>query len=420
MAVEDQKTNADKFTWRIENFSKLKATKLCSETFLAGGRKWSISIYPKGNGTIYLPVYLHSIELETMPDGKNVDADFTLTLVNQINAASSLRKCGKKKPFPLGGRGWGFPSFVMLSKLLNPDEGFIVNDTVTIEVRVSMEQFTDQPDSASRETMNPEQRSAADDHPSDMVLNSAAKGPATPLSIQVASPANLAETTESSHSSRSVRLTSRSLGAEISRLNSNMKSSGTDSTSILLQQQREAMIGFLTMSLEAIYHADSFGDVEEVALQLADHPTAAVDKTHLKGLLTELKKGVSGSMSVIETSHAVEASLMQMSEGMEARLVHRQKQLSCLEGEVMRLGQEEKKLEAEMWEIIARKARVSDQKKLTSDELESTSQEASRELEEVKEQSNKRKRASENRLIAQENLAQLNASWKVLKDTLGL
>ncbi|CAI0625901.1 unnamed protein product [Linum tenue] len=162
--------------------------------------------------------------------------------------------------------------------------------------------------------------------------------------------------------------------------------------------------------------------VEQPAAMVLDSATEGPAATPLpsQGLILELKRGVSGSMHVIETSHATEASVAQRNEDMEARLVHRQKQLSCLEGEFFRLGEEGKKLDAEIQQLIARKIRVEDQTKTTVGALRKTRERACKELEEAKEQSNKRKRASENRLVAEENLVQFNTSWKLLKSTLGL
>ncbi|CAL1412825.1 unnamed protein product [Linum trigynum] len=286
------------------------------------------------------------------------------------------------------------------------------------------EQPTDQPDGANNPPTKeclPEQRSEAVEQPAAMVLDSATERPAaTPLSSQLAGDVNITETNDQSsqpHSLTSLLLASRNLRAELSAATSNMKCAAVnDSSASLVQRQREKMIAYLNLPLVEIHKTDSFEDVEETALLFAD-PS---DETTVKGLILELKRGVSGSMHAIETSHATEASVAQRNEDMEARLVHRQKQLSCLEGEFFRLGEEGKKLDAEIQQLIARKIRVEDQTKTTVGALRKTRERACKELEEAKEQSNKRKRACENRLVAEENLAQFNTSWKLLKSTLGV
>ncbi|CAI0625916.1 unnamed protein product [Linum tenue] len=282
------------------------------------------------------------------------------------------------------------------------------------------EQPTDQPDGANnpptKESLQ-EQRNEAVEQPAATVLDSATEGP--PLSSQLAGHVNITEINDQSSQPRSITSllsASRNLRAELSAATSNMKCAADDSSASLVQQQREKMIAYLNMPLVEIHKTDSFEDVEETALLFAD-PS---DETTVKGLILELKRGVSGSMHVIETSHATEASVAQRNEDVEARLVHRQKQLSCLEGEFFRLGEEGKKLDAEIQQLIARKIRVEDQTKTTVGALRKTRERACKELEEAKEQSNKRKRASENRLVAEENLAQFNTSWKLLKSTLGL
>ncbi|CAN1772732.1 Ubiquitin C-terminal hydrolase 13 [Linum perenne] len=79
-----------KFTWRIQNFSKLTETKVYSDTFVAGGHKWRVLVYPKGSKQQdYLSVYLDFADHLTIPSGWIVPADFSLTLVNQLNNGTS-------------------------------------------------------------------------------------------------------------------------------------------------------------------------------------------------------------------------------------------------------------------------------------------------------------------------------------------
>ncbi|CAI0402515.1 unnamed protein product [Linum tenue] len=169
------------------------------------------------------------------------------------------------------------------------------------------------------------------------------------------------------------------------------------------------------MSLEAISQTKSLDEVENTALQLAEHATDPVEKTVLKDLvsrLAEFKEVIPSSLSTIETSRGVESSVDQVKKDMEARLLHRKRQLSSLEIEVSRLGEEDMKLEAEIQQLSARK-------RSTVAELDKANQEAAKELEELMKQCDESRQAVENRMRAKERLAQSNTSWKLFKDNLG-
>ncbi|CAN1133754.1 MATH domain and coiled-coil domain-containing protein At3g27040 [Linum perenne] len=216
-------------------------------------------------------------------------------------------------------------------------------------------------------------------------------------------------------------LTSTKLIAELSTVTINSKSPLVNGSALLLEQQRAKMARYLNMSLESLHKFDSFEGVERIALLIADQdPKVEVNKEILKGLFSELKQGVPISMSAIETSRVVEASMAKMMEELDGRLNYRQEQMRALEVEVSRLGKEEKDLEVEIQQLTARKGRVGDRMRSTSVELGKVSEEASRELDEVKEHSKKRKLACEDRLIAEEKLAKMNTSWKDLKQLLRL
>ncbi|CAI0402542.1 unnamed protein product [Linum tenue] len=218
-------------------------------------------------------------------------------------------------------------------------------------------------------------------------------------------------------------MSSCNLIAELSTmltLNTKSLASGNGSSTLLLQQHKETMARYLNMPLEAIHKTDSFDNVELLAKLIADHPSAEVDKEILKGLLSELKAGIPSTMSVIESSRVTEASMGWKEEDLEARLFHRHRQLGCLKVEVSRLEEEEKKLEGDIQQLIARKARVGVLKKSTADELEKASLEATKEMEEMKETSSKRKRACVDKLAAEDELCRLKRSWKALKQTLKL
>ncbi|KAF8398026.1 hypothetical protein HHK36_016952 [Tetracentron sinense] len=147
-----------KFTWKIENFSRLNTQKLYSEAFFCGGYKWRVLIYPKGISADHLSMYLDVADSENLPFGWSRYAQFSLAVVSQINNKYTVRKgsgfafyvelsdhvqfaaCGMKidtqNQFTVEEVDWGFTTFMPLGELYDPGRGYLVNDTCVVEVKV--------------------------------------------------------------------------------------------------------------------------------------------------------------------------------------------------------------------------------------------------------------------------------------------
>ncbi|PQQ06126.1 MATH domain and coiled-coil domain-containing protein [Prunus yedoensis var. nudiflora] len=125
------------FTWTIENFSKLNNQKLYSEVFLIGDWKWRILIFPKGNNVKQLSVYLEVVDASDLPFLWTRYAEFSLTVVDQLNSNKSITK-DSKHGFNSSESDWGFTSFMPLSELCDSNKGFLRNDKCIIEADVSV------------------------------------------------------------------------------------------------------------------------------------------------------------------------------------------------------------------------------------------------------------------------------------------
>ncbi|CAN1277975.1 hypothetical protein LINPERPRIM_LOCUS16504 [Linum perenne] len=73
MAIE-----AEKLTWKIDNFSTLNTLVLCSDTFLSGDYKWRIVLFPKRQVTV-----LEFVDADIMPEGWIVSANVTSSLYRE-------------------------------------------------------------------------------------------------------------------------------------------------------------------------------------------------------------------------------------------------------------------------------------------------------------------------------------------------
>ncbi|KAL6527892.1 CSN-associated deubiquitinating enzyme Ubp12 [Orobanche minor] len=143
-AIEDAAENqpseghrTTKFSWTIENFSRLSTKKLYSEVFDLGEYKWRILIFPKGNNADYLSMYLDVADSGTLPYGWSRYAHFSLAVVNQVHNKYSVRK-ETQHQFNARENDWGFTSFMPLAELYDPSRGYIVNDTCVIEAEVAV------------------------------------------------------------------------------------------------------------------------------------------------------------------------------------------------------------------------------------------------------------------------------------------
>ncbi|XP_024027015.1 ubiquitin carboxyl-terminal hydrolase 12 [Morus notabilis] len=138
--VEDPPTM--KFTWTIENFSRLNTKKHYSDVFVVGGYKWRILIFPKGNNVDYLSMYLDVADSGNLPYGWSRYAQFSLGVVHQIHNKYSIRK-DTQHQFNARESDWGFTSFMPLSELYDPTRGYLLNDTCVVEAEVAVRKVLD-------------------------------------------------------------------------------------------------------------------------------------------------------------------------------------------------------------------------------------------------------------------------------------
>ncbi|KAI9153875.1 hypothetical protein LWI28_017843 [Acer negundo] len=144
-AVENQQVEdppSMKFTWTIENFSRLNTKKHYSDVFVVGNYKWRILIFPKGNNVDHLSMYLDVADSSTLPYGWSRYAQFSLAVVNQVHNKYSIRK-DTQHQFNARESDWGFTSFMPLGELYDPTRGYLANDSVIVEAEVAVRKVMD-------------------------------------------------------------------------------------------------------------------------------------------------------------------------------------------------------------------------------------------------------------------------------------
>ncbi|KAI3938564.1 hypothetical protein MKW98_016069 [Papaver atlanticum] len=125
--VEDPASRcALRFTWKIENFSRLDNKK----TLLRYSHCWYLSM------AHHLSMYLAVGDMENLPYGWSRCAQFSLAIVNQINYEDTVRKYFQLHKFTARESDWGSTTFIPLSELYDPARGYVVDDTCIVEVDV--------------------------------------------------------------------------------------------------------------------------------------------------------------------------------------------------------------------------------------------------------------------------------------------
>ncbi|VFQ71001.1 unnamed protein product [Cuscuta campestris] len=125
-----------KFTWRIENFSKLDAKKLFSVAFIVNDYQWRLSLYPKGNNADrHLSLYLGVVRSSALPDDWSIKAKFSLALINQIDRNKTIKK-DTEHTFNSQESYWGFTKYTRLDQFHDKTGGFLVGDTCLIEAEL--------------------------------------------------------------------------------------------------------------------------------------------------------------------------------------------------------------------------------------------------------------------------------------------
>ncbi|XP_048137622.1 MATH domain and coiled-coil domain-containing protein At3g58270-like isoform X3 [Rhodamnia argentea] len=133
--------NRGEFTWKIRNFSEQDGTKLYSEAFTASGCKWRILVFPKGNNTDHLSLYLDVPDSASLPSGWTRNARFSLSVIDQTNSDRSIRK-GTQHVFTVRQSDRGYTSFIPLTELRSRTGGYLAGDTLVIKAEVCILEVT--------------------------------------------------------------------------------------------------------------------------------------------------------------------------------------------------------------------------------------------------------------------------------------
>ncbi|KAI3910726.1 hypothetical protein MKW92_029235 [Papaver armeniacum] len=134
-------SSSTRFTWKIENFSKLNTEKHYSDVFTVGTCNWRVVMYPKGKNVDHLSLYLEVADSDNLPYGWSRYAKFSLAVVNQIYKKHPMTKHFPEHKFTARESEMGSPSVMTLKLLHYPKAGYVVDDTCIIEAEVAVRDY---------------------------------------------------------------------------------------------------------------------------------------------------------------------------------------------------------------------------------------------------------------------------------------
>uniref|UniRef100_A0A803PXL1 MATH domain-containing protein n=1 Tax=Cannabis sativa TaxID=3483 RepID=A0A803PXL1_CANSA len=126
------------FRWEIKEFSKMDKS-IISKKFCSGETNWYLWIHPKGesskNGKA-LSIFLTLDDDDSAHNNSTIYAEFYLRVIDQLN--SKHKEGAANYRWFSGGKGWGFPEFILLEDLHKSSNGYIVKDSLIVEVEFSI------------------------------------------------------------------------------------------------------------------------------------------------------------------------------------------------------------------------------------------------------------------------------------------
>lgn len=125
------------FTWTIQDFAALDQESCRSQVFPAGRHNWTLVVFPVGDSTEKgksLSLYLALEDYESLSFGRNIYAEFTLRVRDQLSG-NHLEKEAHCH-FSTSVKDWGHLNFLTLEDLNNQSKGFLANDTLVVQVQI--------------------------------------------------------------------------------------------------------------------------------------------------------------------------------------------------------------------------------------------------------------------------------------------
>ncbi|KAJ1511402.1 hypothetical protein HMI54_000845 [Coelomomyces lativittatus] len=127
--------------WEITSWSEFRKTeKETSSPLTCGGYDWRILVYPNGNNSTSISIYLQ-LDSPLQSEDQEVCADFVLAIVNPENDQHYVVNYTNHR-FSKNSTDWGFTNFHSLIMLTNPTLPLVVHDRLILLAKVRVCQDT--------------------------------------------------------------------------------------------------------------------------------------------------------------------------------------------------------------------------------------------------------------------------------------
>ncbi|KAM0028775.1 putative ubiquitinyl hydrolase 1 [Helianthus debilis subsp. tardiflorus] len=125
-------------SWTINKVSAVTKDEVYSEVFKVGNVKWKLSLFPKGFDSgkdTHLSIFLNVHDTAAFPNDWKVYAKFKIRVKSQATKNDIEKETDNW--FCNSVDNWGFPTMMMtLSQLNKSENGFLLNDDLTVEVEI--------------------------------------------------------------------------------------------------------------------------------------------------------------------------------------------------------------------------------------------------------------------------------------------
>jgi ubiquitin carboxyl-terminal hydrolase 7 len=138
-AATEQNELRGEYRWEVTNFSRITERQHYSPVFLVGGHAWRLLMFPKGNNSEHLSLYLEVPVSEInppLPFNWQRTARFDIRLISTVEGGDMHRDAAHT--FYARESDWGFTQYCSFVDLRNPAKGLLVNDTLNVEVGVEI------------------------------------------------------------------------------------------------------------------------------------------------------------------------------------------------------------------------------------------------------------------------------------------
>ncbi|KAJ0608060.1 putative ubiquitinyl hydrolase 1 [Helianthus annuus] len=124
-------------SWTINKVSAVTEDEVYSEVFKVGKVKWKLSLFPKGLNSVkdtHLSIFLNIHDTAAFPNDWKVYAKFKIRVKSQAIENDIEKETDNW--FSNSVDSSGFPTIMTLSQLNDSENGFLLNDNLTVEVEI--------------------------------------------------------------------------------------------------------------------------------------------------------------------------------------------------------------------------------------------------------------------------------------------